>query len=232
MRSDGNSHGGHRQRVKERFMQSGFDGFLPYEVLEMLLFYVIPQADTKPLAKELIRTFGSLSAVFDAEPEELMRISGISENRAVFLKMIPQLVNVYTIDRSRCIRLDSSDKARKYFIDQFTAITKEQFRVVCLNSSFEIIDQSIIAEGTHSAVSFDMKKMCEFIFRCRCCDSVFIAHNHPYGDIHPSQEDVSSTRRLYQSLSNVGIRLLDHVIVSGAGNAVSMRESGFFSMFE
>lgn len=227
----GNQHSGHRERVREKFMRSGFESFLPHEILEMMLFYVIPRADTKPLAHELIKTFGSLSAVFDAEIEDLIKISGISENRAIYLKMIPKLINAYTSSRSENTILDSSDKARKYFIDQFTAITKERFLVVCLNHSLEIVGQKIIAEGTHSSVSFDIKKMCEFIFKCNC-DSVFIAHNHPYGDILPSQDDISSTRRLHQSLSNVGIRLLDHVIVGGSGDAISMRESGFFSMFE
>lgn len=227
----GNQHEGHRKRVKEKFLQSGFEGFLPHEILEMVLFYVIPQADTKPLAHELIKTFGSLRGVFDADIEDLVEIKGISENRAIYLKMLPKLINVYTSERARNIVLDSSDKAKRYFADQFTAVSKEQFIVVCLDSSLEITGQKIIAEGTHSSVTFDIKKMCEFIFKCRS-DTVFIAHNHPYGDVLPSQDDISSTRRLHQSLSSVGIRLLDHVIVGRSGEVISMRESGLFSMFE
>ena len=226
-----NQHGGHRERVREKFKRSGFSGFLPYEILEMLLFYAIPQKDTKPIARELLSVFGSLSGVFDADIDDLMQIKGVTENCAIYIKMIPKLMNVYAANRQQNIVLDSSDKAREYFIGQFTAITKEQFRVVCLNSRLEIIGQKIIAEGSQSAVSFDIKRMCEFIFKCRC-DSVFIAHNHPCGDILPSQDDISSTRRLFQALSNVGIRLLDHVVVSGSGEAISMRESGFFTMFE
>ena len=92
-------HDGHRKRLKARFIKSGLDDFEPHNVLELLLFYSVPRKDTNPLAHRLINRFGSLSGVFDAKPEELMKVDGVTENTAVLISMIPQAARKYLEDK-------------------------------------------------------------------------------------------------------------------------------------
>ena len=92
-------HKGHRQRLKQRFLSDGLDQFEPHNVLEILLFFGIPQKDTNPIAHELINIFGSLSAAFDAPFEELLKIKGMTENAAVLMKMVPAIFRRYELDK-------------------------------------------------------------------------------------------------------------------------------------
>ena len=86
-----NSHSGHRVRLKQRFLSEGLDAFNEHQILELLLFYTIPLKDTNEIAHDLIKTFGSLSRVFDAHPKELQKVHGISEHSSTLISMIPQL---------------------------------------------------------------------------------------------------------------------------------------------
>ena len=95
-----NLHEGHRKRMKERFIKSGLDDFAPHNILELLLFYSIPRGDTNPVAHRLIDTFGSLSGVFDATPEELAKVDGVGENSAILISMIPQIARKYLEDKA------------------------------------------------------------------------------------------------------------------------------------
>ena len=96
-----NPHEGHRERLKERFLNEGLLGFHDHNILELLLFYVIPRKDTNEIAHELLREFGSLSAVFDADIELLKQVPGIGDNAATFIKLIPQLARAYMMDKDK-----------------------------------------------------------------------------------------------------------------------------------
>ena len=89
------SHEGHRQRLKNRFLTEGLDSFETHNILELLLFYSIPQRDTNGIAHKLLDTFGSLKGVFEADFEELIKIDGIKENTATLLKLIPEVARAY-----------------------------------------------------------------------------------------------------------------------------------------
>ena len=93
-------HKNHRERLRKRFLETGFKGFAPHEVLELILFYSIPQQDTNETAHRLINHFGSFSAVLDAEPTELMRVSGIKEISVALIKLIPAICSYYHIDKT------------------------------------------------------------------------------------------------------------------------------------
>ena len=92
---------GHRQRVRDRFLSEGLDSFDEVHVLELLLFYAIPQRDTKPLARALLDHFGSLSLVLDASQEELMAVKGVGEGIATFLRLIPAAGRYYQTHREQ-----------------------------------------------------------------------------------------------------------------------------------
>ena len=87
-------HAGHRGRVKEEFLTRGVVGWPDHRILELLLFYAIPQGDVNPLAHELVDRFGSLAGVLDALPEELMKVKGMGEHSAVLLKLIPAVLGL------------------------------------------------------------------------------------------------------------------------------------------
>lgn len=107
-------HKGHRKRVIERFVNFGFDSFAEHEVLEMLLFYSIPRKNTNPIAHKLVSQFGSLKNVFNAELSELTK-AGLTENSAVLIKAIPELVRIYTTPSVKNLVIDSIEKAKKAF---------------------------------------------------------------------------------------------------------------------
>ena len=125
-------HDGHRKRLKARFVKSGLDDFEPHNVLELLLFYSIPRKDTNPIAHKLISRFGSLSGVFDAKPEELMKVDGITENTAVLISMVPQLARKYLKDEfgfeyshslfsmKPILKLSEIDDSRPTLVKQFS----------------------------------------------------------------------------------------------------------------
>ena len=109
------SHAGHRERMRLRFQKSGLESFQPHEILELLLFYALPRVDTNPIAHDLIAEFHSLSGVLDADIQDLKRINGISENAAIFLKLLPQLCQQYQLDKLReHVALDSTQKLCAY----------------------------------------------------------------------------------------------------------------------
>ena len=135
------NHYGHRQRLKDRFLQTGFTGFDAHGILELLLFYSIPQRDTNDLAHELVKRFGSLSGVFDASYEDLVKVKGISANTATLLKMIPQLANAYLNDRNDPgIILDSAEKAGAFLMSKYVGATNERIYLLCLDNKLKLLN--------------------------------------------------------------------------------------------
>ena len=96
-----NIHNGHRDRIRQEFLQHGFDqNTPPHKILELLLFYCVQRADTNPIAHELINKYGSVAAVLDAPLEELAAFKGLSERSAVLLKLIMPTARRYIYDKS------------------------------------------------------------------------------------------------------------------------------------
>lgn len=224
-----NPHAGHRKRLRERFLKSGLDGFQSHEILELMLFYALPRIDTNSLAHELIDRFGSISGVFDAPVDELIKVSGLTENGAVLLKMIPPLCGIYGLDSLESEVLDNSQKVCAYFWHSFMGIKNEQLRIVCLDNNLKIVASTILNHGTVSAVPMCTRSIVEFTYRSGC-EMIILAHNHPGGRAEPSQADIAANTQLCGVLKSVGIKLLDHIIVGGE-RAMSMYDSGYFSEF-
>ena len=120
-------HSGHRQRLKDQFLTHGMDPIHDVNVLELILFYAIPRQDTNPIAHRLLNTFGSLAAVFDATPEELMERGGLSKNAATLIKLIPAAARRQQLSRSSCHQLlDSTQKCGDYLVPFFFGATQER----------------------------------------------------------------------------------------------------------
>mgnify|MGYP000249556576 CR=1 FL=1 len=134
------SHAGHRERMRLRFQKSGLESFQPHEILELLLFYALPRVDTNPIAHDLIAEFHSLSGVLDADIQDLKRIKGISENAAIFLKLLPQLCQQYQLDKLReHVALDSTQKLCAYVQAKLSATVEEKVLLLCLDEHLHLL---------------------------------------------------------------------------------------------
>lgn len=222
-----NPHGGHRLRLRDRFRKEGcdLDHFEPHNTLELLLFYCAPQKDTNELAHLLIDEFGSISGVFDASYEELIKVNGVGEYTATFLKMIPALFRVYEQDRVKDeVVLDSAEKAGRYFVPKFIGRTEELVFAACLDSECKVKCCEVVNHGTVSAATVNVRKIAEYAMKYNATN-IIIAHNHPYGLAVASPEDIMTTDAIYYALQLIGIDLTDHIIVA-KDKAVSLAEIG------
>ena len=221
-----NLHEGHRKRMEERFIKSGLDDFAPHNILELLLFYSIPRGDTNPVAHRLIDTFGSLSGVFDATPEELAKVDGVGENSAILISMIPQIARKYLEDKADTANIvGGCSDIGAFLLPKFVGRTNEALMMVSIDNKNKIISCSVVAEGTVDSAKVSRRKIMEEAMKVKAT-RVILAHNHPCGVAVPSSEDVVMTKEIGRLFAQVGIELVDHIIVAN-DDYVSMAASGF-----
>lgn len=187
-------HDGHRERLKARYLEHGLDNFNDINVLELLLFYAIPRADTNLIAHELLNRFGSLSGVLEASIQELQNVSGIGENSALLLSLIPQVSRRYMIDKTKPQKkINSASAAGKYFMPIFMYERDEVLYMLCLDSQKCVICCQLISRGVVNSVEANVRKMTELALRFKA-SSVIISHNHPRGTVKPRARTISSQR--------------------------------------
>ena len=221
-----NLHEGHRKRMRERFIKSGLDDFAPHYVLEFLLFYSIPRGDTNPIAHRLIDSFGSLSGVFDATPEELMKVKGVGESTAILISMVPQMARKYLEDKADSVNvMGGCSDIGAYLLPKFVGRTNEALMMVSIDNKNKIISCSVVAEGTVDSAKVSRRRVMEEAMKVNAT-RVILAHNHPRGVAVPSSEDVVMTREIGKLFAQVGIELVDHIIIAD-DDYVSMAASGF-----
>lgn len=219
-------HTGHRQRLKQRFLETGLDTFTDVQALELLLFYAIPQRDTNPIAHALLDRFGSLSQVLDAESEELKKVPGISDHAATLLRLVTELGRFYQVDSTqRTETLTSLDACGAYLVPRFFGRKLETVFALCLDAKCKVLCCREIGEGSVNAASISVRKVVETAISANAT-SVVLAHNHPSGVALPSADDVQTTQRIAAALSAVEVRLIDHIVVA-EGDFVSMAQSGY-----
>lgn len=218
-------HDGHRKRLKARFIKSGLDDFEPHNVLELVLFYSVPRKDTNPIAHRLINRFGSLSAVLDAKPEELMKVDGITENTAVLISMLPAIARKYLEDKVEVVNsVEGFSDVGTYLMPKFVGRTVETVMLASLDNKNRIISCTIVAEGENDKANVSKRKVMEEAMRVGAT-RVILAHNHPRGFAMPSNEDIFLTEEIYSLLKSVGIDLVDHLIFA-EDDFVSLAASG------
>ena len=221
---EGNLHAGHRSRVKEEFLRRGLDSFPEHRVLELLLFYAIPQGDTNELAHRLIERFGSLAGVLDASVEDLCSVSGVGEHTALLLRMVPGLCGRYVASRSSVGDIvDCSARVREVLEPYFFGARNEMVYLLCLDGKRKVLGVRKITEGSINAAEVTTRRITEEAVSLRA-SAVILAHNHVSGLAIPSNEDCTTTRYLKQVLEPIGIELLDHVVFCD-DDMVSLRDS-------
>ncbi len=222
-----NVHAGHRKRMIGRFLTDGLDGFAEHNILELLLFFALPLKDTNPLAHQLMERFGSLSGVLDASYEELCRVPGVGHNTATLLKLMPPLFRRYQMSRTATDTcLDTIEKAGNYLMPRFLGQKNEIVYLLCLDAKCKILCCRALFEGTVNVAQINTRRVVETALNFNA-SSVILAHNHLSGIALPSPEDEETTLILYEALSAVGVRLVDHIIVADE-DFVSLAQSGLF----
>ena len=220
-------HDGHRQRLKDRFRQEGLDKFDEIQVLELLLFYAIPQRDTNPLAHRLLDHFGSLAQVLEAPVEELEKISGVGANAATLLTLTTALARYYMVNRgTQTAILTSTEMCGDYLLPHFVGRRNETVFLLCLDAKCKVLCCKEVGEGSVNSASVPIRRIVEMALSMNAT-SVVLAHNHPSGLALPSGEDVQTTRRLAVALDAVDITLADHIVVAD-DDYVSMAQSGLY----
>ena len=218
-------HGGHRQRMRQRYVKQGLDGFAPHEVLELLLFYAIPQKNVNPLAHKLIDRFGSLYGVLNATPQQLLQVEGIGEYAATFLPLLQDAARLAMRTRGADkARLASRQAAVDYCIRLLQGEKRELFYAICLDGQMQTLADVLIAKGSLSDVPAYPRIVLDAVLTHNA-HAVLLCHNHPSGSVAPSTQDLDATRVLSGLLSEIEVVLVDHLIVSEE-RAVSMVRNG------
>ena len=212
---------GHRERIKEKFLKNGIDGFAEYEILELLLTYCIPRKDTKPIAKDLLNKFKTLDNVFKADFDKLSVIDGLGNNSIAFLKLIgdlpsiiykDELKNKKLIDRET-LKILNKDILLNYLRNKIGYEEIEKFYVIYLSSSNEVIEFEENSVGTLDRSSVYPREIYKKIINLNA-KSVILAHNHPSDNITPSKSDIELTNEIAKGLKNFGALLIEHIIIT------------------
>ena len=210
-----NSNEGHRQRLREKFLISGLDGFHDYKTIELLLTLGTPRTDCKQQAKDALKKFGSLKAVLEAEPTGLKEIKGIGDKNVLGLKIAQAVLRRYLADRvldKDFVR--SADEVLDYLKHNLRDKNKEVFLVIYLNGRNQILKMEELFEGTLSTSAVYPREVVKRALVNDAAALVFV-HNHPSGNPNPSQDDLTITKKLKKAAQAIDVSVHDHLIIAG-----------------
>lgn len=219
-----NEHSGHRARVRKKFLENGFDGFEPHEILEMYLFYAIPRKDTNALAHRLINCYKNIGGVCDAPINELMVEFSLSESAATLLKMLPEMSRLYKESKLSENNDIDLEHLGEIFQTKFLGRQSEAVALMLGDAKGKVIYYDIVSKGTISSTGMSLRKIVDLALKYNA-RTAFVAHNHPSGVALPSRGDLVSTKALKETLYNIGVNLIDHYIVTD-DDFISLRDSG------
>ena len=210
---------GHRERLKTRFRETGPDSVADYELLELILFQVVPRRDTKPIAKALLARFGTFSDVLAAPEARLTEISGVGASVATHLKLVHAAATRYARGAVRQRPLLGSWTA---VIDYCRAAMayeeKEQFRILFLDRKNVLIADEVQQVGTVDHTPVYPREVVKRALELSAT-AIVLAHNHPSGDPTPSRADIEMTKTIVAIADPLGIAVHDHIIVGRNGHA-------------
>lgn len=207
-------HGGHRARLRARFLASGLQGFAPHEALELLLTFAIPRRDVNPLAHRLVARFGSLDRVLEATGAELRQVEGVGDNAATLLSLLLPVFRLYRGEVAARERLpgeqDAAERCRALLMGEKV----ERFYVLSLDPKGKVITSSLISSGDEGETAVYPRLIAGELLRNHAAGCV-LAHNHPSGTAQPSRADIELTRALKGILAPLNIQIVDHIIAAG-----------------
>lgn len=210
---------GHRQRLRDRFMDAGEAALADYEMLELLLFRAIARRDVKPLAKALITRFGSFAETVAARPERLREIDGLSEAAIVEIKLVEAAAK--RLARGALQRrpvLSSFMEVLDYCRTAMAFAEREEFRILFLDKRNALIADEVQGVGTIDHTPVYPREIVRRALELGA-SALILAHNHPSGDPTPSAADIRMTKDIAAIAQPFGITIHDHLIVGRHGHA-------------
>ncbi|MBR0205241.1 MAG: RadC family protein [Clostridia bacterium] len=214
-----NEHAGHRNRLRESFIQNGIEGMADHQVLELLLTYALPRVDVNPLAHRLLGRFGSLEGVLSARSDQLKQVEGVGDAAAVFLSLLGQVDRRMLLQRfsgqNRRPSLATPSALGGYMLALSLQDRYETLRLVCLNKKYELIWEGVISAGSLGEVLADTRPILETALVHKAC-FIALGHNHPSGDLTPSPEDEAAAQRIEAAAEAMGIGVADQFILGRA----------------
>ena len=218
-------HSGHRARLRARLLDTGGDALADYELVEYLLALAIPRRDTKPLAKALLKEFGSLAKLLSAEPDTLRRVDGLGDSAIAALKIV-QATNLRMLKGEIAGQplLSSWDALLDYLRADMGPLDIERVRVLYLSSRNMLLRDEVASEGSVDQSAIYTREVIKRALELGAT-AVILVHNHPSGNPEPSRQDIAITRDIAQAASKLGIAVHDHIIIGGSDYR-SMRSMG------
>ncbi len=215
----------HRERLRQKFLTAGMAAFHEYEAVEFLLTCAIPRRDVKPQAKALLRKFGSLRGIVDAEIGDLERISGVGKKSAIVIKFIKEFAAFYLMQKAK----DKPQIACTSELLDFVRMTMggkkdEEFCVIYLDAQNQIIEFETVQQGIANQAVVYPRQVLERALRKKA-SALILAHNHPSGHVRPSDADIRLTRTIQETARALDILIHDHIII-GENRFFSFREEG------
>ncbi len=215
---------GHRDRLRNRFMEAGAEALADYELLELILFRAIPRRDVKPLAKQLIKRFGSLADVISAEPDRLREV--IDSEGVVREMKIVQAAALH-LSRSTVLKkelLPSWNALLEYCQAAMAYEKNEQFRIVFLDHKNFVIADEQQQQGTVNHTPVYPREVMKRAMNLSA-SAIVLVHNHPGGDPLPSRADIEMTKQIVEAGKPLNITVHDHIVI-GRGSTVSFKQLG------
>ena len=220
---------GHRERLRDRFLEKGISSLADYEIIELLLTYIIPRRDTKPIAKRLLDKFGSIPKILDAEASSLIETGSLGKSSIVLFKLIRQLITFY-YQETLTNNFTEVDKNHiiQYLQGFFQGKKREVFKVLYMDAKNQIIYHEDFGEGTETEASIYLRRIVESALKSNAL-SIILAHNHPGGLKEPSERDILLTKEIQKALSFLDMTLKDHIIIADNG-IYSFEENGLLDI--
>lgn len=216
---------GHRQRLRQRFIAGGIDAVADYELLELMLFAAHPRGDVKPLARRLLKHFGSIGKVLSASPEALTAVEGVGEAAVAALKVAE--ASAQAILRSKVEKgpvISNWTALLDYCRSVLGGKKKEEFHILFLNSKNELLADERQQSGTVNHAPVYPREVISRALELGA-SAIILMHNHPSGDPTPSPADIKVTREIVQAGLGVSVNIHDHLIIS-ADSHYSFKSEG------
>ena len=213
MTEDSNIHKGHRKRMRDKLLSYGSEVMQSYELLEMLLYYVIPYKNTNPTSKLLMRRFGSLEKIFAATKEELCEVEGVGAGVAEFLKAVADFISEKE-KSAKVITFDDYSFVGEFLVGKLSKEKSAKTAILLLDNKMHILDFSIICDYDYSSAAVKPQAFVDLSVKMRAAVAI-TAHTHPHGPLFPTAGDMATNASISAALSLAGITHLEHYIVSG-----------------
>jgi len=222
---------GHRRRLRQKFLRAGLEGFLDYEIIELLLTLGTPRLDCKSQARETVKRFKTLRGVLEAESDELQEIEGIGPYNIFGIKLIQEVSRRFLKERMmKKPACHSSKEVFDYLYHVLRDAKREKFKVMFLDMKNQILEEKTFFEGTVDSSVVYPREVIKAALKYDASSLIFV-HNHPSGDPEPSESDREITKDLVFAASLIQVKVLDHIII-GNNRYYSFADKGLIEDYE